>query len=67
MTSTVTDNTATGGAAGSGGSAGLGIGGGLYLAEGGAACLDAFTLAHVMGNHASTNGDDIFGAFTPCP
>jgi hypothetical protein len=65
--STVTDNTATGGAAGSGGSAGLGVGGGLYLADGGAACLDAFTLAHVTGNHASTSDDDIFGTFTPCP
>jgi hypothetical protein len=65
--STIGDNHATGGAAGSGGSAGLGQGGGLYLADGGAACLDAFTITHVTGNHASTSNDDIFGAFTPCP
>jgi probable HAF family extracellular repeat protein len=64
--STVTANVATGGAAG-GGSAGLGQGGGLYLAAGGTGCLDAFTIAHVTGNHASTSDDDIFGAFTPCP
>jgi hypothetical protein len=65
--STITDNSATGGAAGSGGRAGLGQGGGLYLADGGIACLDAFTLAHVTGNHASTSDDDIFGTFTTCP
>jgi hypothetical protein len=61
--STVTDNTATGGAAGSGGKAGQGVSGELYLAAGGHACLDAFTLSHVTGNHASTGTDDIFGDF----
>jgi hypothetical protein len=65
--STVTDNQATGGAAGSGGTAGLGEGGGLYLADGGTVCLDAFTIAHVFGDHASTSDDDIFGTFTTCP
>jgi hypothetical protein len=64
--STITGNQATGGAAGSGGTAGLGEGGGLYLAVGGAACLDAFTQAHVTNNHASTSDDDIFGSFTSC-
>jgi hypothetical protein len=63
--STITDNQATGGAAGSG-SAGSGVGGGLYLAPGGSACLDAFTIAHVFGNHASTNDDDVFGNYTIC-
>ncbi len=63
---TITDNQATGGAAGSGGSGGHGEGGGLYLDAGGAACLDAFTVAHVMGNHAYTSDDDVFGTFTTC-
>ena len=43
--STITDNQAIGGAAGAGGIAGLGEGGGLYLADGGIACLDVFTQA----------------------
>jgi hypothetical protein len=63
---TITDNQATGGAAGSGGSAGLGEGGGLYLKASGKVCLDAFTVAHVTHNHASTSDDDIFGVFTNC-
>jgi hypothetical protein len=67
LTNTVTANAATGGTAGGGGSAGLGQGGGLYLADGGAACLDEFTEAHVTGNHASTSDGDIFGSFTTCP
>jgi hypothetical protein len=64
--STVTGNTATGGAAGSGGSAGQGVGGGAYFAAGGKVFLDAYTLAHVTKNHASTSDDDLFGAFTTC-
>jgi hypothetical protein len=64
--STITDNQASGGAAGNGGTSGSGIGGGLYLAPGGSACLDAFTIAHVFGNHASTSGDEVFGAYTVC-
>jgi hypothetical protein len=62
--STVTRNDADGGAAGAGGIDGLGIGGGLYLAAGGTACLDTITV--VKKNHASTSIDDIFGAFTTC-
>ena len=65
--STVTGNQATGGAAGAGGSAGLGVGGGVYLTDGGIACLDVWTSTHVTGNHASTSDDDIFGVFTICP
>jgi hypothetical protein len=64
LTSTAAGNEAAGGAAGGGG-AGQGIGGGLYLAAGGSACLDAFSVAHVKGNHASTSDDNIFGTFTP--
>ena len=64
--SSITDNSATGGAAGPGGSAGLGEGGGAYFAAGGIVCLDAFTQAHVKNNHASTSNDDIFGDFTTC-
>jgi hypothetical protein len=59
-------NQALGGAAGSGGTAGLGEGGGLYLADGGVACLDMFTQASTKNNHATTEHDDIFGSFTTC-
>jgi hypothetical protein len=65
--STITDNQATGGVAGVGGSAGSGVGGGLYLEPGGSACLDAATLAAILGNFASTSDDDVFGDFTLCP
>jgi hypothetical protein len=64
--STITDNEARGGLA-DGGSAGLGEGGGLYLADGGVACLDAFTQGHTKNNQATSDHDDIFGAFTTCP
>ena len=63
FTSTVTDNQATGGAAGSGGAAGVGQGGGIYIAVGGTACLDVFTRDHTKDNHALTSDDDIFGVF----
>ena len=46
--------------------AGLGEGGGLYLAPGGVACLDAFTQAHTKSNKATSDHDDIFGSFTTC-
>jgi hypothetical protein len=64
--STITSNQAAGGAAGSGGGAGQGVGGGLYLAAGGVGCLDAYTLADLLGNTASTSNNDVFGAFTIC-
>jgi hypothetical protein len=64
--STVTGNSATGGAAGSGGSAGQGIGGGVYFAAGGTACLDLFTSLNITGNTASTSNNDVFGVFTIC-
>ena len=64
--STITANQADGGAAGAGGSAGLGKGGGLYLTDGGIACLDFFTSVNIFGNTASTSDNDIFGVFTIC-
>jgi hypothetical protein len=65
--SRITRNEADGGSGGGGGCDGQGIDGGLYLAAGGSACLDAFTQAHVKHNHASTSDDDVFGVFTTCP
>jgi hypothetical protein len=64
--STVTANSGTGGAAGGGGSAGQGVGGGAYFAADGVVCLDAYTLANILGNTASTSNNDIFGSFTIC-
>lgn len=52
-------NRAEGGAAGPDGSNGLGVGGGLYLAPGGMASADPWTL--IFANHASTSDDDVFG------
>jgi hypothetical protein len=66
LTSTISGNQAEGGSAGTGGSAGLGEGGGLYLADGGVACLDAFTQDQTKNNQATTDSDDIFGSFTTC-
>jgi hypothetical protein len=64
--STITGNQGTGGTAGAGGSAGQGIGGGVYLAAGGVACLDDATLLTLAGNLASTSNNDLFGVFTIC-
>jgi hypothetical protein len=58
LTSTLRGNQAEGGSAGTGG--------GLYLADGGVACLDTFTQANTKNNHATTDHDDIFGSFTTC-
>jgi hypothetical protein len=41
------------------GSAGLGQGGGLYIAPGGLASADLWTL--IFANDASTSDDDVFG------
>jgi hypothetical protein len=65
-TSTITKNQATGGAAGAGGTSGQGIGGGAYFASGGVVCLDAATVADILGNTASTSNNDVFGNFTIC-
>jgi hypothetical protein len=60
-------NEANGGAAGVGGSAGQGKGGGLYIDPASTVCLDAFTVAHLLTNHASTSDPDVFGFFISCP
>jgi hypothetical protein len=62
--STIVNNDAIGGAAGSGGTDGQGIGGGLYLTPGGIACADLVTV--IIGNHASTSSDDVFGTLGSC-
>jgi hypothetical protein len=62
--SQIVNNTSIGGTAGSGGAAGQGIGGGLYLTPGGSACADALTV--IVGNHASTSDDDVFGTLGQC-
>jgi hypothetical protein len=66
LLSTITGNQASGGAAGAGGSAGLGEGGGVYFATGGTVCLDAYTVAHILSNTASTSNNDVFGVYTIC-
>jgi hypothetical protein len=60
----VESNHANGGAAGSGGNDGQGVGGGLYLAPSATACTDLLTA--ILGNHASTSNDDVFGVLTSC-
>jgi hypothetical protein len=64
--STVTANRATSGAGGAGGSTGQGVGGGAYFAAGGTVCLDAFTLASIVGNTATSSNPDMFGSVTIC-
>jgi hypothetical protein len=62
----VTGNSALGGkAGGAGASKGQGEGGGLYLEAGAAVGLDAYTVAHVLNNQASTDHPDIDGSYTP--
>jgi hypothetical protein len=56
----VTGNSAVGGAGGVGGA---GVGGGLYNQTTAFADVDAFT--SIVGNHASTGDDEIFGPVTP--
>lgn len=61
---TVTDNAAVGGAGGSGsGSPGKGEGGGLYIDRPAAVYLDAFTVANVVNNTASTSDPNIHGSY----
>ena len=47
-----------------GGSDGWGIGGGLYIADGSLVYLDAYTVAHVTNNKASTAAPNIDGWYT---
>jgi hypothetical protein len=46
---------------------GLGEGGGLYIDPLASVCLDAFTVANILNNKASTSGDNIYGPHTICP
>ncbi len=57
----ITNNEATGGAAGTGGTAGQGVGGGAWLGPDTALILDALTW--VYENRASTSHDEVFGTF----
>jgi hypothetical protein len=59
VASTVTENRAVGGPAGTGGTAGEGIGGGVYVTAGANAFKDEATI--IAGNSASTSDDDVFG------
>jgi hypothetical protein len=64
-TTTVTANSALGGAAGGkGGTRGGGYGGGLYLAPMSSVYLDGDTEDHVKRNKALTANSDIYGAYT---
>jgi len=67
---TISQNTAEGGAGGKGrmhgdpaGADGLGQGGGSFIAPGAGVQIDAFTVAHTKGNHASTADDNISGTY----
>lgn len=66
----ITQNAAKGGAGGSSpqgwpkGFDGKGEGGGIYVAAGASAGLDAFTQANLKNNTASTSDNDIFGTFS---
>lgn len=63
LNSSVTNNSATGGRAGSADAVhGVGQGGGLYLAAAASVCLDLFTQA----NTKSNSPDDIFGSYVRC-
>jgi hypothetical protein len=57
----ITGNQANGGEGGAGGSDGQGVGGGVYNL--GTFDLDAASI--IIGNHASTSNDNIFGPVTP--
>jgi hypothetical protein len=60
----VTGNSAIGGKAGPGATAGIGEGGGLDIQSLASVSLDAFTVAHVTTNTASTNDPNIHGSYT---
>jgi hypothetical protein len=67
----VMKNAAQGGAGGASqlrvGAVGLGEGGGLYIDTAATAYLDAFSLANVIRNKASTSDTNIFGLYTSIP
>jgi hypothetical protein len=69
----VTNNAASGGAGGHSGpgswvgAVGLGEGGGIYIDTAATVYLDAFTVANVIHNKASTSNNDIVGSYTVKP
>jgi hypothetical protein len=69
LQTSVTGNAAQGGTAGSHhayhGVDGLGEGGGLYVDPAATVSLDAYTVANVIHNKASTSNDDILGSYIP--
>ncbi len=66
-TTRVTSNSAQGGDGGSQGVSGKGIGGGIYIQLSPPVYVDAFTVANLAKNKASTSDNDIFGAYTLIP
>jgi hypothetical protein len=68
-----TANVARGGNGGKGGSSiphgavGHGVGAGIYIDPAALVDLDAFTVSHVIHNHASTSDDNIFGSYDLIP
>jgi hypothetical protein len=61
-------NNAVGGLGGTGnGIAGLGEGGGLYIDPAATVSLDAFTLANILNNTASTSDPNIHGSYSLLP
>lgn len=65
--SSVTGNIAQGGYGNSTGKPGQGVGGGLYIDPSAVVALDAFTVDHVLANHASTSDNDIHGSYSVIP
>jgi hypothetical protein len=69
----VTTNAASGGAGGHSGpgswvgAVGLGEGGGIYIETAATVYLDAFTVANVLYNKASTSDPDIHGSYSSIP
>jgi hypothetical protein len=59
----ITGNRAIGGEAGAGGGVGQGMGGGVCIEPGGVVFIASDTA--LVGNHASTSGDDVFGSYFP--
>jgi hypothetical protein len=65
-TTRVTSNTAQGGS-GPYGINGEGIGGGIYIHFSPPVAIDAFTLANLAGNKATTSHNDIYGTYSVIP
>jgi hypothetical protein len=65
LNTSISNDIAMGGTRGGGGASdGLGEGGGLYIYVAASVSLDAFTVAHILNNTASTAYPDIYGSYT---